>query len=371
MTGTDGSTGSGGSAGGWNRPAWPSLSGGGDGTPTPAAPGAPAAPGVPERVSTETGPIPTRRQLRTGAIPVVPPAAPAPGPSTPTAAPAPVPAERRSTWTHPNLVGRDAATPDGAAPQPGPVAAVPAAPAAQPPTAAQPPIPTTGDDGGSGDGDDPDALGTPDRRRRWPLVVGIVAAVLVVGGAGTAYVLTRDDAGPAAAPPDVVLPSPTASVEPVARPATTAFASALPATVLQYALTASADDAEWLAQGAVEAYTETYGDGGDAEVTVRAGQWATPEEADAVLAGLVAGLPAVPEPTASPSAAASASATAEAGPRVLSTGEVLVDGAATGTVTVLDAGDGSGVAVWRNGTTVFHVVGPAADIANLYAAYPL
>ncbi|RMI03388.1 hypothetical protein EBM89_19630, partial [Cellulomonas triticagri] len=112
MTGTDGSTGSGGSAGGWNRPTWPSLSGGGDDAP------APAAPLVPERVSTETGPIPTRRQLRTGAIPVVPPAAPAPGPSTPTAASAPVPAERRSTWTHPNLVGRDAATPDGAAPQP-------------------------------------------------------------------------------------------------------------------------------------------------------------------------------------------------------------------------------------------------------------
>lgn len=51
--------------------------------------------------------------------------------------------------------------------------------------------------------------------------------------------------------------------------------------------------------------------------------------------------------------------------------EVLVGGQATGTVTVVDVGDGTGVAAWSNGTTVFRVAGPAADIRNLYAAYPL
>jgi hypothetical protein len=56
---------------------------------------------------------------------------------------------------------------------------------------------------------------------------------------------------------------------------------------------------------------------------------------------------------------------------VLQQGEVAVGGAPTGTVTVVDAGDGTGIALWSNGTTVFRVVGPVADIENLYAAFPL
>lgn len=209
-------------------------------------------------------------------------------------------------------------------------------------------------------------------RRRWVLAGAVVAAVLVLGGAGTAWFLTRDDGGTAAAPPDVVLPSPTASVAPVARTATTAFASALPTTLLQYALATSADDEAWLAQDAIEAYTETYTDGAAGTVTVQAGQWEAPEEAAAVLATVTGTLPTAAEgATDAAGDATTDGATAAAGPAVLLQGEVLVGGAPAGTVTVVDAGDGTGVAAWSNGTTVFVVQGPAADIRNLYAAYPL
>ncbi|MBW0256039.1 hypothetical protein J5O08_18430, partial [Cellulomonas sp. PS-H5] len=222
------------------------------------------------------------------------------------------------------------------------------------------------------DGDAPDATAPARGRRRWVVVGAVAAAVLVLGGAGAAWFLTRDDAGgTAAAPPDVVLPSPTASVAPTARAATTAFASALPTTLLQYALATSADDEAWLAQGAVEAYAETYTDGADGTVTVQAGQWETPEEATAALAAVAATLPAADEATGDATDGASADPTAAAGPAVLLQGEVLVGGAPAGTVTVVDAGDGTGVAAWSNGTTVFVVRGPAADIRNLYAAYPL
>lgn len=235
--------------------------------------------------------------------------------------------------------------------------------------------------GTEGAGADDGAAGaTPDRgRRRWVLIGAVAAVVLVLGGAGTAWFLTRDEGGTAAAPPDVVLPSPTATASPAARTATTAFASTLPTTLLQYALASSADDEAWLAANAVEAYAETYTDGADGTVTVQAGQWETPEEAAAALAAVTAALPTAAADgesgadggaAADPSASADPSAAA-GGPSVLLQGEVLVGDAPVGTVTVVDAGDGTGVAAWSNGTTVFRVQGPAADIRNLYAAYPL
>jgi hypothetical protein len=165
----------------------------------------------------------------------------------------------------------------------------------------------------------------------------------------------------------VVLPSPTATVAPAARTATTPFATSLPSTVLQYALATSAEDPEWLALNALEAYTETFTDGGTGTVTVQAGQWETADQAAAALTSLAAALPtAGTDPAATPDPTATA-----AGPAVLQQGEVTVGGAPTGTFTVVDAGDGTGIALWSNGTTVFRVVGPAADIANLYAAFPL
>lgn len=221
-----------------------------------------------------------------------------------------------------------------------------------------------------------DLADPPANRRRLVLVLSIIAAVLVIGGGITTFLLMRDSGGgPAAAPPGVVLPSPTATVAPVARTATTPFASALPTTLLQYALASSADDEEWLALNAIEAYTETYTDGAAATVTVQAGQWETPEEAAAVLDALVGALPtAVPaDPaTADPAAAPAETTVATPGtPAVLLEASVEVGGQSSGSVTVVDAGDGTGVAVWNNGTTVFRITGPAADIRNLYAAYPL
>jgi hypothetical protein len=281
----------------------------------------------------------------------------------------PAPAARRSRRAA-DPADASGATRDPGEPRPvtGAHAAVPApvaasVPVAPPASAASAPVASDGDTTGAPSG------GTPGRSRAL-LIGGIVAAVLVVAGGVTAFLLLRDDSVPAAeAPPAVQLPSPTSTVAPAERPATTPFASALPATLLQYALATSADDPEWLALNAVEAYTDTYTDGGSGTVEVRAGQWDTPETATSVAASLTAALPAAD--AAATGEASDGASSAAGAPTVLLQGDVLVGGAATGTVTVLDLGDGTGVAVWNNGTTVFRLTGPAADIQNLYAAYPL
>ncbi|QGQ20418.1 hypothetical protein GC089_16005 [Cellulomonas sp. JZ18] len=179
---------------------------------------------------------------------------------------------------------------------------------------------------------------------------------------------------PAATATTVVLPSPTPTVAPAARAATTAFATALPASVLQYALATSEEDPEPVAAGALEAWTETFTDGGAATLTVRAAQFETPEEAAAYAASLVATLPAAaPSPAASPAASPSTSpsATADDAPALPASGEVQAGGAVVGTYTVVDAGDGTGVAVWQNGTAVLRLTAPVEDVADAYAAFPL
>ncbi|WP_456787783.1 hypothetical protein [Cellulomonas sp. P5_C5] len=200
-------------------------------------------------------------------------------------------------------------------------------------------------------------------RPRWliPGIIGVV--VLVVAAIVIGIVVSSGDEtadGSPAVATTILLPSPTPTVEPVARTATSAFAVALPTSVLQYALATSAPDAEWQAAGAVEAYTETYTDGGSGTVTVRSGQWETNEEANAFAATLFAALPVAPSPSASPS-----------GPALPQTGEVTAAGAVAGTYSIADAGDGTGVAVWTNGTTVFQVTAPVEDIVNVYNAFPL
>lgn len=342
---------------GGERPQWPSLRGetaatppgGADpATPDPAAPSAPApAPAVPDRRS--------RRYAAADASAPDAPVDPAARSAALARAEAALAAGDAGARTA-ALERADAALV---------AAGAPGAPAAPDPD---------GTDDVPGAGPAPDDV-PPARGRRRVLVASVVAGVLVLGGGGAAYLLTRDDgAGTVAARPDVVLPSPTATAAPVPRAATTPFATALPVTVLQYALQTSAEDAEWLGLDAVEAYTETYSDGAAGTVTVQAGQWETPAEAGTVLAALTAALPAAEAsaaPTADPAAPSADPAATSAAPVVLTSGEVLVDGQPTGAVTVVDAGDGTGVAVWSNGTTVFRVTGPAADIANLYAAYPL
>ncbi len=250
---------------------------------------------------------------------------------------------------------RPAATPQGApgagrpawAPSGAPAPTEPASPELAPPAAAR--------------------HGDPRRRPAWllPVVIGVV--VLVVAGAVVGILLTRDDgtgAEPAGDAPTVVLPVPTPATAPVAREATTAFATALPTTVLQYALATSQEDPERLAAGAVEAYTETLTDGSGGTVTVRAAQLATPEAATALQETLTAALPVSPPDTG-------ATTPDPAAPALPASGDVTVGGEVVGTYTVVDAGDGTGVAVWRNGTAVLQLTAPVVDVLDAYLAYGL
>jgi hypothetical protein len=207
------------------------------------------------------------------------------------------------------------------------------------------------------------------RRRKLLLIGGAVVAVLVLVGVLVAVLTGGDDeAAPAPAAETVTLASPTPTAQPVARTSTTAFAAALPLSVLQYALAASGPEDAWLAAGALEAYTETYTDGGSAQVVVQSGQWETPQEAAAQVAILAAALPAgIP---ADASASPTPGATTAPAP-LPQTGEVVVDGQPVGTFTIVDAGDGTGIALWSNGTTVFRATAPVAQVRDVYAAFPL
>ncbi|MBO0924741.1 hypothetical protein J1G44_09625 [Cellulomonas sp. zg-ZUI199] len=217
-------------------------------------------------------------------------------------------------------------------------------------------------------GDDGPGDGAPGGRPRWMLPAIIGVAVLVVAGlvAGAVAVFGDRGADEPAPAETVVLPLPTPAVAPVARPATTAFASALPASVLQYALESSQDDAEWLGAGALEAYTETFTDGDGGTLTVRAAQLETAQDATTFLQGLTATLPGAAADTATSTEPAQADA-----PDLPQTGEVTVGGEPVGTFTVVDAGDGTGVAVWQNATAVFRLTAPLADVLDAYAAYGL
>ena len=183
------------------------------------------------------------------------------------------------------------------------------------------------------------------------------------------------------------LPSPTPAIEPVAREATTPFASALPASVLQYALASSAADESWVSAGALEAYTESFTDGGSLTATVQSGQWATPDEARAYTEALVAELPTAEAAVEGPAEELGATPTADASSGVDATtragapasgrdalpqtGAVRVGDERVGTYTAVALGDGTGVVVWRNGTAVFRVQAPVDDVLDFYRAFPL
>lgn len=252
-------------------------------------------------------------------------------------------------------------------PQPPPSSTGWAEPAPGHPAGAGAPLPAG--DARPGPDDAGPSVDADARRRKLLLIGGAVVAALVLAGVLIA-VLTGGDDEPGAAPAaeTVTLGSPTPTAQPVARTSTTAFAAALPVSVLQYALASSGPEDAWTAAGALEAYTETYTDGGTAQVVVQSGQWETPEEAAAQLAALAATLPAgIP---ADASASPSPGATTAPAP-LPQTGEVVVDGQPVGTFTIVDAGDGSGIALWSNGTTVFRATGPVEQIRDVYAAFPL
>ncbi len=197
------------------------------------------------------------------------------------------------------------------------------------------------------------------------MIVGLVVGVLVLGGIVTAIVMTLNRGGSpvAAVTSTTLLPSPTPTVAPAAREKGSAFLDALPSSVLQYAWASVAADEAWRTSGALEAYDVTYTDGGSGTVLVRAGQWRTAAEVTAFQTTLTGQL-------ATKAGSPTAGSTASAGPAT-STGDVTVGGVTVGTWTIVPQADGAGTVVWSNGTTLFEASGPASELADLYAAYPL
>lgn len=206
-------------------------------------------------------------------------------------------------------------------------------------------------------------------RPGWLLPLALGVAVLVVAAIVVGIVVSRQHGGtttatqPAPVVTTVTAPLPTPSVQPSARPTGSAFTAALPASVLQYAFVSSTSATDWLAAGALEAWTDTYSDGGTGKLTVQAGQFPTADAAKAFAATLTAALP-----TAAPSPAATA---ATGAPTLPKTGQVSAGGTVAGSFTIVAGGDGTGIAVWTNGTGVFRLVAPLADVVNAYGAYPL
>ncbi|OLT54241.1 hypothetical protein BJF88_09860 [Cellulosimicrobium sp. CUA-896] len=191
------------------------------------------------------------------------------------------------------------------------------------------------------------------RRRRLVVLLGLV---LVVGLVVTLLALVwpgfaRSDAQGEPAPTvTVTADAPTPAIEPVERTASTPFAQALPATVLDLALRSDAGTDAWTAAGALEAYELVYADAegdGATTVTVVAGQWPTPEEAETAATALLDGA----EPT--------------------SRDDVTVEGETVGTVVVVPGDGGSATVTWRNGTAVLQATGPADVVEDVYDAYPM
>jgi hypothetical protein len=168
----------------------------------------------------------------------------------------------------------------------------------------------------------------------------------VVAAASTALVAGGFVRRAAVTPDPVVLPVPTPTVPPADRERSSAFQRALPDAVLAFAVAGQEEDLDLVEQGAVEAYTLLYSDG-EREVSVRAGQWVSDDEAAAVAQAL---LPAT------------ALARDEA---------VLVDGEEVGRVRIWGRDGDSAGAVWTNGATLFALDGPGDVVPAFYDAFPM
>ena len=226
---------------------------------------------------------------------------------------------------------------------------------------------------GPGTSTAPASPGAAARRRRL-LLIGLVAGAVVVIAVISAVVVSHSSKDVVALPSPtattILLPVPTPTLAPVARANPTVFAAALPPALLQYALASSTPDPTWVTAGAIEAYSEAYSDGGTGKVVVLAGQWETAVAADAAAKQLLAAVPAAaPAPAGTASAGIASPSTAPTS--LPESGNVTVAGQTVGTYSIRAAGDGTGIAIWTNGASVFQVTAPVADIHNVYAAYPL
>jgi len=189
-------------------------------------------------------------------------------------------------------------------------------------------------------------------RRKVPLWVWIVAAVVVLGGAVAGILAGTGAFTPEALPTPpaetVTATPPTPTVEPVAREGEpTAFSAALPDTVLDLALADFAPGGILDEAKPLESFTLVYSDGGSRSVTVYAAQFADAEAAQAAM------------------------------PTILSdgveTGEVTASGAVVGEYGFAGAfGDaGQPAIVWRNTTAVLVVTGEEQLVRDVFAAFPL
>ena len=190
------------------------------------------------------------------------------------------------------------------------------------------------------------------RRRRLVVVVGllviVLGAVLVGGFVWPGF--WRAESTPQPVPTvTVTAPVPTPTVKAVDRSGDeTAFQKALPSTVLQFALGSLTEVEEIKEQGALEAWDAEYSDGGPGEVALRAGQWATTDEA-----------------------AEAAAAWTKAAGEAEREGDVKVGEKVVGQYAIVPAKGGRAVVVWQNGTAVMEATGPADTMEDFYAAFPL
>jgi hypothetical protein len=191
------------------------------------------------------------------------------------------------------------------------------------------------------------------RRRRLAAVVGLLVILLVlvlIAGFVWPGFWRSGEAAPQPAPTvTVTAPVPTPTVKAMERAGDeTAFQEALPSAVLQFALGSLTEAKEPKGQGALEAWNAEYADGGDGEVKLLAGQWATSDEA-------------------ADAAVAWTSTVGEAERE----GDVKVGKKVVGQYSIVPAKGGNAVVVWQNGTAVMRATGPADMIEDFYAAFPL
>lgn len=246
------------------------------------------------------------------------------------------------------------------------------------------------DDGGADDGGTDDSGGADGRGpfwRRLPVWAYVVAAAVLVGVVVLVLVLLNRPGSAEELEPEVVtLPVPTPTIDAIERDEGTPFFESLPSTVLVWALAEYAEDEDLLIAGAVEAYLMTYSDG-ERTLTVQAGQWPTADAADAALEQLLtqageaedaaaddaAGEDAADEVTddAAGDEATDDSATDEGATIEPEEGVVEVDGTQVGRYVLRPTADGAGELWWTNQSVLIRIQGPAEDIRDVFAGFPL
>ncbi|MDR0594878.1 MAG: hypothetical protein LBG60_16840 [Bifidobacteriaceae bacterium] len=179
--------------------------------------------------------------------------------------------------------------------------------------------------------------------RTW-LWASILAAIMMVAAALLyIFVVREKNAEPEPAPTVTVTktaPAPTPTISPSPRESGTAFYDRLPSVVGAYVFTAVAENPDWEALGAFDAYTLTYSDGTD-QVTLLAGQWRT-EEAAAEAFDALGGPDGWPGPA--------------------------VDLSST---ICPEPPDPDTKAIWANRTAVFQVDAPAGGATQFYCLMPM